>query len=87
MFLTTFTDKETPVFFDIKNDKKPLIKNVLTAIEQRNPQHAAEIQTQASTWHVMFLMEQLDCFGFIELVGQHWFLTFDGKDLLNRLVV
>ncbi|MBE3899181.1 hypothetical protein HJ158_08165 [Vibrio parahaemolyticus] len=87
MFMTTFTDKAKPVFFDIKNDQKPLIKNLLTTIEQHNPQHATQIETEASTWHVMFLMEQLDYFGFIELVGQHWFITFDGKDLLNRLGV
>lgn len=87
MFMTTFTDKAKPVFFDIKNDQKPFIKNLLTTIEQHNSQHAAQIETEASTWHVMFLMEQLDYFGFIELVGQHWCITFDGKDLLNRLGV
>ncbi len=75
------------MFFDIKNDQKPLIRSLLAAIEQHTPQHAAQIETEASTLHVMFLMEQLDYFGFIELVGQHWFITFDGQDLLNRLGV
>lgn len=84
------------MIFDIKLDQKPLVKDILGAVEMRHPRTIGmgdialyvDIKRHvASAHHLRFVTAQLIAMGFIKPVGESLSLTFEGADLLRKLGV
>lgn len=79
------------MFFEIQDHAKPLITAILNAVQNASPcdnqidRHVSPSLHEVSKAHMNLVVEQLCVFGFVELIGQHLFITFEGQDLLNKL--
>ncbi|HIF6160970.1 TPA: hypothetical protein ACX3IN_001914 [Vibrio parahaemolyticus] len=84
------------MIFDIKNEQKPLIKEILETVEKQHPlaNGMGDIalyvnikKHDTTAHHLRFVTEQLITLGFVEVVGRNLFITFEGKDLLSKVGV
>lgn len=77
----------------IKDNHIPLVKAILSAIESLHPSsesvqissYLTASRLNVSEAHAQLVVAQLAAFGFIQNKDRHWALTFEGKDMLNKI--
>lgn len=77
----------------IKENHVPLVKAILSVIATQKPRsESAQIMPyltlsslNVSEAHAQFVIAQLAALGFINDKKRHWSLTFEGKDMLNKI--